>query len=340
LAGAGTDLPAYARRYGGLAISATIDRFAYAMVSDTSHPTVQIGSSDYGQLLDGDGSNRTDSFHRPAQAILKEFGIDRDVSVFITSELPPYTGVGAISGSAIALVWALARLQGRTMSPLEAASVASSAEVNRLALSYKGADAYGQALGGLTLTEVTEAGVCATPVPLSDDLRFALEVRLMLFFTGRVQRDLREIEEVGRAAERNRAGVIEALHEIKAAAIDLRNRLEQGEIDSVGDSLDRTWRATRRLGPAMTDPWVDQWYEMAVNAGASGGKVNGLGGPGFLLLYCQPDRQQRVTEALQSAGLRRVGVRFEPNGVALLLDESKTAATSTKPRSNVGNTRH
>lgn len=323
-----------------MAISATIDRFAYAMVSETSHPTVQIASSDYGQLLDGDESSGTDSYHRPAQAILKEFGIDRDISVFITSELPPYTGVGAISGSGIALVWALACLQGRTMTPLGAATVASSAEVNRLALSYKGADAYGQALGGLTLTEVGEEGVRATPVRVSQDLGLALEDRLMLFFTGRVQRDLHEIEEVGRAAERNRAGVIEALHEIKAAAIEMRDRLEHGEIDSVGDCLDRTWRATRRLGPAMTDPWVDQWYEMALNAGASGGKVNGLGGPGFLLLYCQPDRQQRVTEALQSAGLRRIALRFESNGVALLLDESKIAAVATKPRSTAGNTRH
>ena len=86
----------------------------------------------------------------------------------------------------------------------------------------------------------------------------------------------------------------------------------------------------------MTDPWVDQWYAMAVNAGASGGKVNGLGGPGFLLLYCQPDRQLRVTEALQSAGLRRVVVGFESSGVAVLLNESQTPATSSKPRSNIG----
>jgi D-glycero-alpha-D-manno-heptose-7-phosphate kinase len=322
-----------------MAISATIDRFAYAMVSESSHPTVQIASSDYGQLLDGDEASGTDSYHRPAQAILKEFGIDRDTSVFITSELPPYTGVGAISGSAIALVWALARLQGRTMTPAEAATVASSAEVNRLALSYKGSDAYGQALGGLTVTEVSEEGVRATPIQLSEDLRLALEERLMLFFTGRVQRDLHEIEEVGRAAERNRAGVIEALHEIKAAAIEMRDRLGHGEIDSVGDCLDRTWRATRRLGKATTDPWVDQWYGMAVHAGASGGKVNGLGGPGFLLLYCQPDRQQSVTEALQSAGLRRVAVRFESNGVALLLDET-TTASSIQTRNSAGHTRH
>ena len=309
------------------------------MVSNGGHPTVQISSSNYGQLFDGDASTGMDPYQRPAQTILKDFGITRDMSVFFTSELPPHTGVGAISGSAIALVWALACLQHRTITPPEAAGMASAAEVDRLALSYKGADGYGQARGGLTATEVTEDGACATPISLPEDLLEALESRMMLFFTGRIRRNLHEVQEVGRAAERNRAGVIDALHEIKAAAIEMRARLEQGEIDSVGDCLDRTWRATRRLGPAMTDPWVDQWYQMARNAGASGGKVNGLGGPGFLVLYCQPDRQPRVTEALQSAGLRRIGVRFESSGVALLLDESHAPATPARPRSNIG-TRH
>jgi len=157
----------------------------------------------------------------------------------------------------------------------------------------------------------------------------------MLFFTGRVQRDTQAINEASRAAEKNRAGVIEALHEIRMAAIDLRDLLRHGEIDAVGRCLDRTWQATRRMGPAMSDPWVDQWYGMALNAGATGGKLNGLGDAGFLLLYCEPDRHARVTESLQSAGLRRVGVHFEPTGVSLLLDDS-TARIAAPARSTAG----
>jgi D-glycero-alpha-D-manno-heptose-7-phosphate kinase len=311
-----------------VAVNVTIDRFAYAMVSETNSPRVEVASTDYGDLLDDNESSPADSFHRPALAILKEFGIDRGVSVFLTSELPPYTGVGAISGSAVALIWALAQLRRQPLTVAEAARLASLVEVERLGLPFGVSDAYAQALGGLTFVDVTEAGVSAAPIQVSEDLRLALEARLMLFFTGRVQRDTQGIREASRAAERNRAVVIEALHEIRTAAIDLRDLLRQGEIDGVGGCLDRTWQATRRMGQAMSDPWVDQWYEMAVNAGASGGKLNGLGDAGFLLLYCEHDRQQRVTEALQSAGLRRIGVRFESNGVTLLLDESKTAMAS------------
>ena len=313
----------------------TIDRFAYAMVSETSNPTVEVASTDYGGLFDDDNASPADSFQRPAEAILKEFGIHRGVSVFLTSELPPYTGVGAVSGSAVALIWALAKLQQQPMAPTEAARIASLVEVERLGLPFGVSDSYAQAVGGLTFVDITESRVCAAPIPVSEDLRLALEARLMLFFTGRVQRDTQKLNETSRAAERNRAGVIEALHEIRAAAIDLRDLLRHGEIDSVGACMDRTWQATRRMGPAMSDPWVDQWYGMAINAGATGGKLNGLGDAGFLLLFCEPDRQDRVTQSLQSAGLRRIGVHFEPTGVSLLLDDSPIAVTS-RTRSTAG----
>ena len=159
------------------------------MVSETDSPFVEVSSTDYGGLLDDQQFPRPDSFDRPAEAILRELGVDRGVSVFLTSELPPYTGVGAVSGSAVALAWALAELRHQPMTVTEAARLVSLVEAERLGLPFGVSDAYAQALGGLTFVEVTEGGVCASQIPVSEDLRVALEARLMLFFTGRVQRD-------------------------------------------------------------------------------------------------------------------------------------------------------
>jgi D-glycero-alpha-D-manno-heptose-7-phosphate kinase len=340
LAGAGTGFPAYARRYGGVAVNVTIDRYAYTMVSQTDSPTVNIATSDYERLLDGNEPTPGDGFLLPAQAILKAFGIDRGLSIFMTPELPPFTGVGAITGSMVALAWALGRLEHRPLSAADAARLAHSAEVTRLRLPCGGADTYGQAIGGLTAAEINGDDVWVSPIRASESAMHALQTRLMLFFTGRIQRDTRGVEDVARAAERNRAGVIDALHEIKAAATDLRNVLIRGEVGAIGDCLNRTWQATRHLGPEITDPWIDQWYEMALNAGASGGKVNGLGAGSFLVLYCEPGRQQRVTEDLESAGLRRIAISLETSGVDLLLDESAVMRTSNEVRSSRGNTRH
>ena len=304
------------------------------MVSETTSSSTEVGSSEYDGLIDG--SAPAESFNGATEAILEQSGIDHGVSVFLTAELPPHTGIGAGTASTIALIWALARMRGKPITATEAGGVAALIEAERLGLPFGVSDAYAQAVGGLTFVDIQESKVCASPIAISADLSLALQARLMLFYTGRTNRDTLGVGEVSKAAERNRAGVIEALHEIRSVAIELRDRLEGGEIDQVGPCLDRTWKATRRMGPAMSDPWVDQWYAMALNAGATGGKLNGLGYPGFLLLYCEPDRQATVTESLNSAGLRRIGVQFEPTGASVLLDDSKT----TKLRSTAGTARN
>lgn len=307
------------------------------MVSETTNSSTEVGSSDYDGLIDG--SAPAESFNGATEAILEQAGIDHGVSVFLTAELPPHTGIGAGTGSAIALIWALARMRGKPITATEAGRVAALVEAERLGLPFGVSDAYAQAVGGLTFVDIQESKVCASPIAISADLSLALQARLMLFYTGRTNRDTLSVGEASKAAERNRAGVIEALHEIRSVAIDLRDRLEGGEIDQVGPCLDRTWKATRRMGPAMSDPWVDQWYAMALNAGATGGKLNGLGYAGFLLLYCEPDRQASVTESLKSAGLRRIGVQFESTGVALIADDG-TSPTTAHARSLAGHASH
>ena len=321
LAGAGTGFPSYAARYGGMAIDVTIDRYAYAMVSATTSPGVNVTTSDYEGLLEAYEAEYRDPFLPSTFPILQRFGITSGVSIFLTSEFPPRSGIGTPAGCSLALIWALARLEGQALTRSEAARIADAAQTNRLGLPAGGADVYAQALGGLTSADISDDGVHSEALAITDSVLNELGARLMLFFTGRLQRDLRQTEEIARGAERNRAIVIEGLHEIKNAAIDLRNALVRGELSLVGECLNRTWHATRRLGPDMSDPWIDRWYEIGMKAGASGGKMNGLGAPGMMLLCCEPERQQSVTIALQSAGLQRVGVSLERNGLELLLDQ-------------------
>ena len=312
LAGAGTDIPAYSHKYGGAALTATIDRYAYAMVSPTSNPAVQIATSDY----DGEAQEQ------PTREILKQFGIQGGVSVFLTTELPTYSGMTATSAGAVALIRALAELQARPMTTTEIAEMACTVSVDRLGLPLSIADFYGLAQGGINFVEINGSGVHVESLSLPPDLLDAIQARLMLFFTGRLQRSPEPMEEFRKAAERNRASVIESLHEVKASAIALRDALLRGELDALGANLDRTWRASRELARGMSDPWVDQWYDAALNAGAAGGKINGLAGLGFMVFFCEPDRQARVAEVMQSMGLTRVDVRLESSGVSMLLNEA------------------
>jgi D-glycero-alpha-D-manno-heptose-7-phosphate kinase len=297
------------------------------MVSTTSNPAVQIATSDHDD----------EAQEQPAREILKQFGIQSGVSVFLTTELPTYSGMTAISAGAVALIRALAELQQRPMTPIEIAEMARAVSVDRLGLHVGIADFYGLAQGGITFVEINGSGVHVESLSLPPDLLDAIQARLMLYFTGRLQKSSEPLQEFRKAAERNRAGVIESLHEVKASAVALREALLRGHLEALGGNLDRTWRASRELARGMSDPWVDQWYDAALNAGAAGGKINGLAGLGFMVLFCEPDRQARVAEVMQSMGLTRVDVRLESGGVSMLLNEAEKASIAGRlPGSAVG----
>jgi D-glycero-alpha-D-manno-heptose-7-phosphate kinase len=107
---------------------------------------------------------------------------------------------------------------------------------------------------------------------------------------------------------------------IKNTALEMRRDLLRGEIEQVGRWLHQSWLAKRELARGITDSWIDQWYEAAIAAGASGGKIAGAGGGGFLLLYCRPERQERVAAALESNGLTRMDFRFESGGAMVIMN--------------------
>src|SRR5207302_11017569 len=128
--------------------------------------------------------------------------------------------------------------------------------------------------------------------------------------------------------ERNRATVINALHAIKQAALELKDELLRGNIDALGPCLDASWEAKRRLAPGVSDPWIDQWYAAAKSAGAAGGKICGAGGGGFLMLYCDPERQPTVTSTLHGLGLMPMDFRFESGGAMVIVNTMYTRALS------------
>jgi len=302
-------------------VTATIDKYCYALLSPTNGQSVQFATSDYEGLVALEPSSKMAGQTHPAAFVLDYLGIRRGVSVFMTSELPPHTGMAAYSAGVVALIRTVAELRGQRISPSEIAELACQIEIEKMGSALGKQNAYSTALGGLNLIEFDSQGVRRQAIHLDASTLHAFEERLMLFFTGRFEQSPRVLAEYRRATERNRATVVTALHQIKEAAIGLHRELETGNLETVGHWLNQSWSASRNLAPGMTDPWVDQWYEMARSAGATGGGTAGLGATGFIFLYCEPDRQKRVEDELDRAGLKRVEFRLAFEGVALILNE-------------------
>jgi len=322
LAGGGTDLEAYYAKYGGAVVSTSIDKYFYVILTFNDSNHIQVSSSDYRTFYRHplDGPPLWDGDLDLPKVVIDHFGIWTGLSVFLASQVPPGTGLGSSSTVAVALIKAMSVLCNTRLSRQEVAELACRVEIDTLKMPIGKQDQFAASFGGLNFIQFNPDGVVVEPLVLSDALQAELEGRLMLFFTGRSRDSAQILGEQKRSSERNRAGVIDALHVIKNTAIALRNDLLRGEIDSLGEHLHASWIAKRQLASGITDPWIDQWYQVAREAGALGGKIAGAGGGGFLLLYCPKEHQQRVTDALEAQGLHRMDFRFESGGAMVIVN--------------------
>jgi D-glycero-alpha-D-manno-heptose-7-phosphate kinase len=322
LAGGGTDLPVYYERHGGFVVSTTIDKYFYILVNVTGVDSIQISSSDYrvfyrqrpgeSPLWDGDLGL--------VKAALHHYGLQRGLSLFLASEVPPGTGLGSSSAVAVALIKALAAVQGHLLAPADVATQACILELDWLCSPIGKQDQYAAAFGGLNAITFARDGVAVEPLAVSSDTRETLERNLLLFFTGATRQANAILSDQRRASADEQGDTVAALHAIKAAAHETKRVLEQGHLDMFGEILAELWEHKKRLAAGVSNARIDELYALARRHGALGGKLAGAGGGGFLLLYCDEPHQVAVTRALEGAGLYRMDYRFEQGGAQVLVN--------------------
>jgi len=319
--GGGTDLPAYYERFGGAVLSTAINKY-FCVILSHSEGSVQVSSSDYRTFFrySGTTSPLWDDDMQLPKAVLDHFHIHDGLSVFLASEIPPGTGLGSSGAVTVALVKALAMRSGQLLPATAVAELACQIEINRLGLPIGKQDQYAAAVGGLNLIEFGDGFVEVTPVKLPLDLLVALERRVLLFFTGTSRQSFSILSQLREHIASGRDKTLAALHEMKAQAYRGRDLLEAGRLDDFGRLLDDAWQAKKRVTGGVTTPDIDRLYEIALSAGALGGKVTGAGGGGFLMLYSREGRQQEIISWLEREGLLSMGFRFESRGATVLVN--------------------
>jgi len=322
LAGGGTDLPAYFERHRGFVVSTTIDKHFYVFISRSSRDSVQISSSDYRAFSRHRGGEVPlwDGDLGLVKAALHELGCDAGFSLFLASEVPPGTGLGSSSAVAVALVKALSVLRGWALTPAQLAEQACVLELERLRSPIGKQDQYAAAFGGLNAIHFAAGEVIVEPLRLSPETHEQLQRNLLLFFTGAARSANVILRQQQQASSDDQGEAVAALHRIKAAAIETRSCLERGDLRRYGEILAESWEQKKRLASGISNPQIDELYELARARGALGGKLAGAGGGGFLMLYCEEPYREAVTEALEAAGLFRMAYRFDRGGAQVLMN--------------------
>jgi D-glycero-alpha-D-manno-heptose-7-phosphate kinase len=320
--GGGTDLEAYYAKYGGLVISSAINKYFYAVITTDESDDLQVISADYRSLFRHSPYNDLfwDGDLALPKAILHHFGIRRGINLFVASEVPPGTGLGSSSAAAVTMVRAISTLVEQPLTKQQVAELASYIEIGKMGMPIGKQDQYASAFGGLNKITFSSEGVTVEPLHIDPDVRKTLERRLMLFFTGSSRESTSILKHQRKSTQDRDEAVLQALHNIKRVAVDVQSCLERGDLDEFARLLDYAWQEKRRLAPGLSTGFIDELYTLALEKGASAGKITGAGGGGFLMLYCHEEAQDNVTTVLEERGLKRMNFHFDQQGATVLVN--------------------
>jgi len=312
--GGGTDLPDFADHHGGAVVSTAIDKWVHVVVAPRFEGDVRVSYSQT-EIVE----RARDVQHELVREALRVTGLPHGLDVVTLADVPSRgTGLGSSSAVMVGLLAAMYAYQGVFRSPTQLAEEAAQTEIGVLAKPIGKQDHYAAALGGFNLMEfLPGGGVRTEPIITPPGTLETLHRSLLLFYTGRQRASADVLNGQKAAIIEGRA--TQALQSMRDLAYEMRDALGEGEAAAVGALMHRNWELKRALATGITDEMVDQWYQAAIDAGATGGKLLGAGAGGFLLLCAPAGRQSAVRAAL--AGLREVPFLFAARGTQITLFE-------------------
>lgn len=310
-AGGGTDFKGYYEKSGGAVLSSAIDKYIYVIVKERFDKKIRIGYSRT-EMVDAVAEIE----HELAREALRMTGVDSGIEIATMADIPSEgSGLGSSSAVTVGLLHALYAFKGELVTPETLAMQACEIEIGVLGKPIGKQDQYIAAYGGLRFIEFhADETVSVTTVPMDDDKRRRFGENILLFYTGVT----RKADGILSEQKDNIDVQVETLNQIRAQAQEVRDALAEGVMNRVGRILDTGWKHKRQLAGRITNSAIDSMYDRALDAGASGGKIAGAGGGGFLLLYCPPDRQAQVREALSD--LKELPFALERDGTKVILN--------------------
>lgn len=305
--GGGTDYPAWYEKHGGAALSTTIDKYTYISLRwlppffEHKHRVVWSHIENVAAV--------EEIRHPAVRACLTYMGIEEGISVVHDGDLPARTGMGTSSTFIVGLLNGLHALKGEFPQPSALAQEASRIERDWVKNVVGDQDQMAAAVGGLNLYEFRREGTTCHKVKLARQDDF--EAHMMLVFSG----FNRNASEVAASYHFDDVKTLKAMQKLAYAGMQA---IEREDWDAFGHILDSSWKLKCRLSPQICPPYISYLYERARAAGALGGKLLGAGGNGFMLFWCDPDKQPAVRGALQ--GMLFVPFHVEHKGSRVLLN--------------------
>jgi D-glycero-alpha-D-manno-heptose-7-phosphate kinase len=323
LAGGGTDVAPYSELFGGTILNAAISMYAYATIEPLSNGKIILNSLDKNERYEFDSMDalpidgNLDLLKGIYNRVIREFvrkPLSFELSTYV--DAPPGSGLGTSSTLVVAVLGAFSEWLGLPMGEYDLAHLAF--EIERIDLKMAGGkqDQYAATFGGVNFMEFfKEDKVIVNPLRIKEKYLDELSHNLILYHTETSRLSSTIIEQQTRNVINRNEKTIEAMHKLKEQAIMMKEAILKGELDKIGEILDFGWKFKKNLSAGITNPFIDEIYETAINSGATGGKISGAGGGGFMFFYCPGNTRSDVIKALLKFGGQTKRYEFTSKGL-------------------------
>jgi len=318
--GGGTDVSPYLEERGGVVLSVTIDKYAYATLHPRDDRSITVRSLDYDfvakynleEPLPYDGNL---DLVKAVINHLNKGNNTQGLDFFLHSDAPPGSGLGASSTLVVSLIGLFKHWLHLPLTNYEIAELAY--KIERVDMGIKGGkqDQYAATFGGFNFIEFYKDATIVNPLRIPADILNELHYSLLLCYTGKTRLSAGIIETQVRNYVQRKEDVIRAMDELKSIAIAMKNALLRGRLTEFGALLHEAWENKKKMAQQISNPFIDELYETARKNGALGGKVSGAGGGGYMFFYCPFDRKHLVAEALEKLGAQVVDFNFDFYGL-------------------------
>ncbi len=324
LAGGGTDVSPYSDLFGGAILNATISSYAYATLEPLDNGKIEFvsGSAENVRVYEASNELPIDDRRFELQCgvynrIVKQFS-KKPLSFRMTTwiDAPQGSGLGTSSTLVVAILGAYVEWLKLPLGQYDIAHLAF--EIERVDMKMAGGkqDQYAATFGGFNFLEfLANDKVIVNPLMLKPDVINELEMNLLLYFTETKRDSATIITHQMENVKQNNMEAIEATHQLKKQAQLMKECLLRGETDKFGEVLNMGWEHKKKMAASISNDLLDTIYNAALKAGASGGKISGAGGGGFMFFYCPGTTRLNVSKALEEFGGRTKSFTFTSQGL-------------------------
>lgn len=323
LAGGGTDVSPYCDLFGGAILNTTLSLYAHATLEPLEEEKIILEAADrdetqtwgFEKVLPIDGT--LDLLKGVYNSIQRDYGgIKCGFKLTTFVDAPAGSGLGTSSTLVVAIIGAFAEMLRLPLGEYDIAQYAYQIERQELNLAGGRQDQYAATFGGVNYMEFyADDKVIVNPLRIKQQYLFELENNLVLYYTATNRESARIIVEQRQNVTAKKESSIEAMHQLKAQAQMMKEALLKGKLNDFGSILDFGYQQKRKMAEGISNPLMEDIYETAKSAGATGGKISGAGGGGFMFFYCPGTTNHNVIEALKKFGGQHKSFQFTGHGL-------------------------